>query len=404
MTISVPATVVTVERTVKATPQQVYRAFTNRAELNNWFCNNSFVQAQENGAYVCIWNQEQYTAAGIFKKLEENKAIEMTWRGTWKGDIEAADSIFSITIAEDGDKSIVTLTHRDIAEDSAESYDWQWNKRLDDLKLYLETGALPNIINRVIIGIWPAALSDKRAEELGLEKGHGTLVTNLVPDFGAEKAGIQVNDIIVAIDGNAVTPQSNMNMLVQDKKPDDSVKVTFYRGSEKQTLTMNLSGYPVPDIPESMTALADNMTEQYKQLFKELSAMFEGAGEEAAGKRPAEDEWSAKLVLCHLIYSERRVKEGTAGRITGGQPQHWSGNHDARLQAILDVYPTSDDLLQLLHREMQENVAMWRNFPQDIQDDNTHAVWGEAFGIAGWVQHTQGHFSQIKAAIEAAHA
>ena len=71
MTISAPTTTVTVERTIKATPEQVYRAFTNREELNNWFCNNSFMQAQENGAYLCIWNTEEYTATGIVKSLVE---------------------------------------------------------------------------------------------------------------------------------------------------------------------------------------------------------------------------------------------------------------------------------------------------------------------------------------------
>jgi uncharacterized protein YndB with AHSA1/START domain len=72
MTISAPATLVTVERTIKATPQQIYRAFTTRDELNVWFCDNSFVQLQANGTYLYIWNAEKFTETGIIKQLEEN--------------------------------------------------------------------------------------------------------------------------------------------------------------------------------------------------------------------------------------------------------------------------------------------------------------------------------------------
>ena len=402
MTISAPAATVTVERTIQATPEQVYRSFTVRDELNNWFCNNSFVQAQANGAYVFVWNQEQFTATGIFKKLEENKALELTWRSTWKGDAEPADSVFSINIAEAGDGATVTLMHSDISAEAAEAYQWQWNQRMDDLKQYLETGALPNIVNRVIIGIFPAPVPAKRAEELGLEQGNGTLVTGLVQNYGAEKAGIQVDDVILAMDGNPVTQQSPMNVLVQGKKPGDAVEVTFYRGSEKVTKTMALSGYPVPPIPASLAALADAVAPQHDQLLNQLSELFAGVSEEAAGKRPAEGEWSAKHVLCHLIYSERWLHEGIGGRITGGQPQHWSGNHDARLQAMLDKYPTVDALLQLFRREMDETLAIWRNFPQDIEAGNTNVIWGEAFSHSGWVQHTQLHVNQIRAALQAA--
>jgi uncharacterized protein YndB with AHSA1/START domain len=402
MTISAPATLVTVERTIKATPQQIYRAFTTRDELNVWFCDNSFVQLQANGAYLYIWNAEKFTATGIIKQLEENKSLELTWRSTWEGNTEPADSIFSITIAENGNQSTVTLTHSDITEDGAEGYEWQWNKRLDDLKQYLETGGQPNIINRVIIGIWPAALPKKRADELGLKENFGTLVTNIVPNYSAEKAGIQINDVIVALDDTEVGPDAPMNVVVQGKKPGDEINVTFFHGDEKVSKRMTLMGYPVPAIPENMAALADNMAAEYEQVYKELAALFDGVSEEAAGKRPAEGEWSAKLVLAHLIYGERWNQDVTGGRIVGGQPQHWSGNHDARLQAILDVYPTVSDLLGAFHEASQERIALWRNFPKDIEQGNLNAVWGEAFAMDGGMQHTRFHYNQIQEAIAAA--
>ena len=37
-------------RQIKVSPKRIYTAFTQRDELNAWFCTNSFIEAQENGA------------------------------------------------------------------------------------------------------------------------------------------------------------------------------------------------------------------------------------------------------------------------------------------------------------------------------------------------------------------
>lgn len=396
---------ISLKRTIAATAERLYTAFTSRDELNSWFCNNSFIQARENGAYVFIWNAEQFTAAGIVKSLEENKSITMTWRGTWKGDSEQDDSEFTISFEENGAETTVTLTHSDLTEEAKEGYETQWNNRLDDLKTYVETGALPNIVNRVIIGIFPGPVSQSRLDELELEANQAVLVTNVIPDMGADNAGIQEHDIIVAMDGIDIGPQQPMNVIAQSKKPGEKIDVTLYRGSEKMSIEMELSPYPVPDIPENFEALADSLTEQYEQLFKDLSALFNGVREDEAGKSPAEGEWSAKLVLAHIIYAESRLHDSIGARFAGnGQPQHWSGNNNARLQAMVDVYPNTQDLLDLLRREYDQTLMLYRNFPKDAEAANKGHIWGEAFGINGWIQHARGHFGQIQAAIETAKA
>jgi len=52
----------------------------------------------------------------------------------------------------------------------------------------------------------------------------------------------------------------------------------------------------------------------------------------------------------------------------------------------------------------EERVALWRNFPKDIEQGNLNAVWGEAFGMDGGMQHTRFHYVQIQEAIAAAQA
>ena len=96
---------VTVSQTINASPARLYAAFTSRDEINNWFCNNSFVQAQENGHYLFIWTPENYSATGQFKELVENEKLVLTWRSTWEGN--ESDYAEKLTITFEGDGYIL---------------------------------------------------------------------------------------------------------------------------------------------------------------------------------------------------------------------------------------------------------------------------------------------------------
>lgn len=395
-------TSVRVERTIDASLERLYRAFQSRDEYNNWFCNNSFVQAREGGLYLFIWNIEKYSATGQFKELVENEKIVLSWRSTWDGNESDYPETLTITFNEADGGTKVTFSHEGMPPESAEGYEYQWNKRLDDLKQYVETGGLPNILNRVIIGIFPGAVDEETAEKLGLEQGVYSRVTNLVPGYSAEKAGIQIDDIITRINGQKISLTNAMNVAVQDNKPGDEVEVTVARGDEILTMTMPLSPYPVPDIPENYAALADSIAPQYEQLIEQIIALFEGVSEEQAETAPAEGEWNAKMVLAHLIYSEQQFQEGIGAHFANGSPQHWSGNDSTRLAALVTVNPGIDGIIGALRREYDETLAIWRNFPDETADSNKAFLWQDAFSASGWIQHTQGHIPQIQTAIEAA--
>ena len=395
-------TSVTVERTVNASAERLYQAFQSRDEYNNWFCNNSFVQAREGGLYLFIWNAEQYSATGLIKELVENEKVVFTWRSTWQGEESDYPEILTVTFDEADDGTKVTFFHEGMPPEGKEGYEWQWNKRLDDLKQYVETGALPNIVNRVIIGIFPGAVDNETAEKLGLEQGTFSRVTNLVPDYSAEKAGIQVGDIITHLNGQKIGPSNPMNAAVADNKPGDEVDVTVARDDETLALTMPLSPYPVPDIPDTYVALADTVAPQYDQLIEQITALFDGVTEDQANAAPAEGEWSASMVIAHLIYSEQQFQEGIGAHFANGTPQHWSGNDTTRLTAIVTVNPGIEGIIGALRREYDETLAIWRNFPDETANSNKSFLWLDAFNVMGWIQHTQNHLAQIKEAIEAA--
>jgi 2-alkenal reductase len=69
--------------------------------------------------------------------------------------------------------------------------------------------------------------------EQNLDVQQGALVTQLVPGGPAESAGIQVKDVIIAIDGKPVTKDSTLAFLLLSHRPGDQVAVTIARGQER---------------------------------------------------------------------------------------------------------------------------------------------------------------------------
>ncbi len=68
----------------------------------------------------------------------------------------------------------------------------------------------------------------------------GLLVTGVERGSAAETAGIRVNDIITAFDGQAVASMAAINNIVKRLKVGDNVAVTYYRQGSTRTVTLVL--------------------------------------------------------------------------------------------------------------------------------------------------------------------
>ena len=70
------------------------------------------------------------------------------------------------------------------------------------------------------------------------------VVVEVVKDSPAEKAGMRVNDVIVALDGQDITNQPQLTNLLSQHKAGDVVTLRLHRGDETHTLTVTLSASP----------------------------------------------------------------------------------------------------------------------------------------------------------------
>ncbi len=72
----------------------------------------------------------------------------------------------------------------------------------------------------------------------------GAYVVNIVPGSPAEKAGIEVDDIIVKIGNDKIVDQENgLSDIIKKYKPGDEVEVEIWRNSESSKIKATLSEY-----------------------------------------------------------------------------------------------------------------------------------------------------------------
>ncbi len=74
--------------------------------------------------------------------------------------------------------------------------------------------------------------------------GSGAVVTEVQADSPADKAGLKVNDIVVAINGTTVTGQGSLIAVIRDAAPGDTVSLTIDRNGTKKTLSATLVARP----------------------------------------------------------------------------------------------------------------------------------------------------------------
>lgn len=110
-------------------------------------------------------------------------------------------------------------------------YDEQLRGYLDQL----ETPEEP----RPYLGISPDDFSDDQRKELGLEKGHGIKILEIVPGGPAAQAGIKPGDILLSIGGKKVGDE-NIESVLGTLRAGDQLEAVVLRGKEKQKLKLTL--------------------------------------------------------------------------------------------------------------------------------------------------------------------
>jgi serine protease Do len=111
-------------------------------------------------------------------------------------------------------------------------------------------------VERAVLGIGILDADENDAAAVGLKQITGVVVKSYTDDDSpAKKAGIQLGDVIVALDGEPIDNMPQLQQKVAFKKPGDLVEITVLRqGGERKTITVRLARAPSDSETDVATA------------------------------------------------------------------------------------------------------------------------------------------------------
>ncbi len=391
-----------IEKFIQASPSEVYLYFTNSTALRDWICDVATTDPRPGGHLYLCWSDDYYTS-GEYLQLERDKSVSFSWFG--KG--EPHKTRVDVTLKKKKGGTMVKLAHREVGRgqkwaEIAKVYELEWHSGLENLASVLETGADLRITRRPMLGIYLADFNTDIAARLGIPVDFGSRLDGVIDGMGAQKAGLQKNDVVIAIDGHELVAGSTLTSVLSAKHAGEVVEVTFYRGSEKKTVKMTLSGRRIPALPSSSLELSTQIEANYQQFETQIENLLNNASEAEATYKSAPAEWSAKEVLAHLIQGELGWQNAISEIIGGNEAAYddYNDNLQARIDGTIAVFSTKADLLRELKAHDAETISLLAHIPAEFLS-HKGKFWKLVFQADQNPYHLQIHMEQIKAALQA---
>ena len=386
---------------MKASPADVYYAFTHASSLTEWLCDFATV-APRPGGRIYLWWHSDFYSAGEFILLEENKFLQIKLQARQ----DPAPSQIAVTLQEINKGTMVSLAHSipegEYWSEHAQGLQEEWTRNLANLAQVLETGLDRRLFDRPMLGINFSDFNAAIAKAMGVPVSNGIRLDFLPEEMGAYQAGLRKDDVLIALGGKPITNDfGSLLSAIQGKKSGDDLEVVFYRGPDKQTVRMKLSKRPIPPIPWEPSGLAKAIRAKYDEGLAALEAAFLGVNETEASWRPSAEEWNAKEVLAHLIQTERHWLENLEDVIGGylRLSDDWAGNCSLHVRATVNAIGSVRKLLDELKLLSDEMVAFVNILPSEFVARKASYLQAANLLLEGSLPHILSHIDQIQNAI-----
>ena len=138
-----------IKRFIKASPDRVYAAWTDPAQLRQWFgpeqvtTNNLIADPRVGGRFrwdLTNSDGEKMTMEGEFRELQPGKKIVFTWHWQDDEDWDNRVSIVTVEISGRSGGTELRLTHEQLPnEKSRDGHTSGWNSALDKLEKFVSS-------------------------------------------------------------------------------------------------------------------------------------------------------------------------------------------------------------------------------------------------------------------------
>src|SRR6266568_874100 len=99
------------------------------------------------------------------------------------------------------------------------------------------------VVTRARLGVYFQELTPKLASALGVHASKGAVVSEIVPDGPASKSGLRKEDVITALNGQAIDGRSLRN-AVGSMTPGSTINLKVLRGSSERNFSITLDRMP----------------------------------------------------------------------------------------------------------------------------------------------------------------
>jgi serine protease Do len=97
------------------------------------------------------------------------------------------------------------------------------------------------------LGVSVQAITPELAQQFELEKDYGSLVSNVIGNSPAEKAGLLRGDVIIEFKGKPVDEPYNLRNIVASTRPGDEIEIKVIRDGEIEAFTVTIGELPTSD-------------------------------------------------------------------------------------------------------------------------------------------------------------
>ena len=144
---------------------------------------------------------------------------------------------------------------------------------IDNIGFAIPTNSVRSIVDSIIekgyvakpyIGVMVADVSDE-AKNYGTPAG--AAVASVTEGGPADKAGLQTNDIITAVDGKEISGKSDLSSIIADHAAGDKLTLSVYRQGQTLTLTVEIG-------EQTTSAIADQQDSRQSQSQQQAPGFF----------------------------------------------------------------------------------------------------------------------------------
>lgn len=111
-------------------------------------------------------------------------------------------------------------------------------------------------VSRGMIGVTIQPVTEGIAKSKGLKEAQGALIAQLQPDGPAAKAGLQVGDVITAINGHEVYESAQVPPIVAMTAPGTDISVGILRDGKSRTIKVKVAEMPRNGLSQELLASA----------------------------------------------------------------------------------------------------------------------------------------------------